>query len=416
MVWGQDFVFYDTFESGDTAGWWASARVGETGQISCYDEETGIPIACAGTGQDGDIQPGVAWPNPRFVDNGDGTVADTMTGLVWLKDASCESLPNTDTVGRADWTTALATIAGLASGACGLGDGSVAGGWRLPSVNELESLLDFEYVDPSLSNTAGTGQWTEGDAFSGYSTVYPYYWSATSVADHLNRAWAVNLNSARHDYSVKGNKYSLWPVRDDDAGSWAPARVGETGQQTCSNQAGDPIACAGTGQDGDIQPGVAWPNPRFVDNGDGTVTDMLTGLVWLMDASCGSLAGTDSYGKADWPTSMGAVGALASGNCGLTDGSTAGDWRIPSIQEMLSLVDYEYDDPALSNAAGSGQWTESDAFTGVATSSDPSPCYWSTTFSVANLPHISILCIHDAYFNHSDADYSYYSWPVRGGF
>ncbi len=63
MVWGQGIqgiVFYDAFESGDTSGWWAPARVGETGQKTCYDE--------AGTGQDGDIQPGVAWPEPRFVD------------------------------------------------------------------------------------------------------------------------------------------------------------------------------------------------------------------------------------------------------------------------------------------------------------------------------------------------------------
>jgi hypothetical protein len=58
----------------------------ETGQTTCYDTE-GDVIPCAGTGQDGDIQAGVAWPDPRFRDNGDGTVTDNLTGLMWLKDA-----------------------------------------------------------------------------------------------------------------------------------------------------------------------------------------------------------------------------------------------------------------------------------------------------------------------------------------
>ena len=62
--------------------------------------------------------------------------------------------------------------------------------------------------------------------------------------------------------------------------------VARTGQTTCYDSDGNVIDCAGTGQDGDIQAGVAWPSPRFVDNGDGTITDMLTGLMWLKDAGC----------------------------------------------------------------------------------------------------------------------------------
>ena len=62
--------------------------VPKTGQTECWDEDGNV-IDCEGTGQDGDLQKGRPWPNPRFTDNNDGTVTDTLTGLVWLKNASC---------------------------------------------------------------------------------------------------------------------------------------------------------------------------------------------------------------------------------------------------------------------------------------------------------------------------------------
>ena len=57
-----------------------------------------------------------------------------------------------------------------------------------------------------------------------------------------------------------------------------PAPVPKTGQTSCYDEFGDEINCASTGQDGDYQQGILWPNPRFRDNGNGTVTDNLTGL------------------------------------------------------------------------------------------------------------------------------------------
>jgi hypothetical protein len=59
----------------------------------------------------------------------------------------------------------------------------------------------------------------------------------------------------------------------------ARAQVPKTGQTWCWNAGGILIPCAGTGQDGDLRKGVSWPSPRFTDNGDGTVTDNLTGLI-----------------------------------------------------------------------------------------------------------------------------------------
>ena len=209
-TWGGDIVFYDYFESGDTSGWWAPARVGETGQKTCYDQ-AGAVIACVGTGQDGDIQPGMEWPNPRFVDNSDGTVTDMLTGLVWLRDASCGELAGTSGIGQAPWATALTASAALASGTCGLSDGSVAGEWRLPNCFEVESLLDLEYSYPALSDAAGTAQWSEGDMFSGVKTYF--YWSSTSSAVYPERAFYVALHSGGTTYFDKAGSYYVWPVR-----------------------------------------------------------------------------------------------------------------------------------------------------------------------------------------------------------
>lgn len=149
-----DIVFYDGFESGDTAGWWAPARVGKTGQTICYEEDGTIIDNCTGTGQDGDLLPGVAWPNPRFVDNTDGTVTDTLTGLIWLKNANC--------FGDKNWVTALSDANTLATGGCGLTDDSVAGDWSLPSVTQLLSLLDHEYHGPALSDPRRMGKMRAG--------------------------------------------------------------------------------------------------------------------------------------------------------------------------------------------------------------------------------------------------------------
>lgn len=92
--------------------------------------------------------------------------------------------------------------------------------------------------------------------------------------------------------------------------------------------------------DGDLQKGMAWPDPRFTDNGDGTVTDHLTGLIWLKDADC--------FGQKDGGAAAeAAAAALKDGDCGLSDGSTAGDWRLPNGREQLSLVDISNYNPAL---------------------------------------------------------------------
>jgi hypothetical protein len=99
------------------------------------------------------------------------------------------------------------------------------------------------------------------------------------------------------------------------------------------------------GDDGDIQAGVPFPTPRFTDNGDGTVTDNLTNLTWLKNADC--------FGFQTWLNALSAANNLADDpdstttDCGLSDGSVAGDWRLPNVKELQSLLDYSTAQPPL---------------------------------------------------------------------
>ncbi|MDZ7744707.1 MAG: DUF1566 domain-containing protein [Candidatus Saccharibacteria bacterium] len=111
-----------------------------------------------------------------------------------------------------------------------------------------------------------------------------------------------------------------------------PVQLPASGQTDCYDVAGDPISCAGTGQDGEYQYGVA-TSPRFTDNNDGTVTDNLTGLIWLKNANC--------FDSRTWEQALSDANTLASGTCGLSDGSISGDWRLSNRKEVLSLIDYQ---------------------------------------------------------------------------
>ncbi|MCP4682765.1 MAG: DUF1566 domain-containing protein [Desulfobacterales bacterium] len=184
-----------------------AAPVGRTGQTICYGIAIGTTTPCAGTGQDGDWRDrvGSVWPDPRFTDNSDGTVTDHLTGLIWLKNANCFDSGSTRT-----WLEALSDCNDLASGACGLSDGSAAGDWRLPNRFELESLLDLEYSGPALSNASGTDKWTDGDAFTG---VQGYYWSSSTCAADTDVAWDVDMSSSVVDSNDKADYDYVWPVR-----------------------------------------------------------------------------------------------------------------------------------------------------------------------------------------------------------
>lgn len=176
-----------------TAAGQTSAPVEDTGQDTCWDT-TGTEIPCTGTGQDGELQAGADWPAPRFTANGDGTVADNLTGLIWLENADC--------FGARNFTDALADVANLMAGQCGLDDGSVATDWRLPNIKELLSLVDYSESDPALPSA---------HPFTSVQTSF--YWSSSSNAQSPSSAWFVDIATGIGSTDVKSGTNHVWPVR-----------------------------------------------------------------------------------------------------------------------------------------------------------------------------------------------------------
>lgn len=155
----------------------------------------------------------------RYDDCGNGTVTDHATGLIWLKDTSCfgEALP---------WLLASQAAAQLATGLCGLSDGSSPGDWRLPTIDEWRAMAapaslgcttpDGQGVN--LTNNYGFGCWVDGpSAFpaapqNGQPFFYTYWSSSTSPTNGIE-AWFFSILGDFSSTIRKHEGFGVWPVR-----------------------------------------------------------------------------------------------------------------------------------------------------------------------------------------------------------
>lgn len=174
-----------------------SSVLAATGQDRCFDA-SGREVPCAGSGQDGETRSGVPWPHPRFVpDTAPDMVLDRLSGLVWrTRPVGPGHDPGNATI-PLDWAEALRAVADLA-----VREGRP---WRLPDINELESLTDLSRAFPALP--------------AGHPFLVPAEgaWSATT--SFFDSAWAYVLYPGKGAVGVgfkAKREFSAWPVLRPD--------------------------------------------------------------------------------------------------------------------------------------------------------------------------------------------------------
>ncbi len=326
--------------------------VPQTGQSQCWDQ-SGNLIDCAGSGQDGELQKGVAWPQPRFIDNGDGTITDMLTGLMWEQAPSGSST---------DWEGALTRIGTI--------NGIELGGhtdWKLPNRFELMTLLNCGY-------TAGwNDEWLIDQGFSSIGTGF---WSSSTKATATVEKWwsAIGLDSRVYSSSQDLSYYTIG-VRTETVGAVALPRTG----QSDSYHEGD---------DGDIQAGRVWPDPRFTDNGNSTITDNLTGLIWEQ---------SPENATTDWNGAFDRISDLNSSQLG-----GRSDWRLPNKWELASLIHI--------GETNTSTWLNSGPFSSILSS-----YYWSSTTNPHDTTAAWLVRMHDGYVaDVFDKTTSQPTWGVCG--
>jgi len=196
------------------------AAVPKTGQAICYDVTSGSSpavIPCKYSGQDGEFQAGIAPVAPRFTDNGDGTVRDNFTGLIWLKNANCRGINTVETADTSmvkayafveDLNTQnIPAIHGIPNNC---GDTAENTDWRIPNRFELESLLDLGEVDPALPT---------GHPFQNVVSSGKPYWTSSYVsyfAPDFGIGWTVHFSSGavlQNQWVNATETANIWPVR-----------------------------------------------------------------------------------------------------------------------------------------------------------------------------------------------------------
>lgn len=298
-------------------------RIVDSGQSACYDNNGQITCPEATglfAGQDGNYQ-GV---QAAYQDNGDGTVTDLNTGLMWQQDPG----------EKMTYEQAVAGASSLSLG--GYND------WRLPTIKELYSLILFDGTDVSAC-PGGTCTATPfidtryfdfeyGDTASGERVIDSQFATSTKyVSTTMNGADTVfGVNFA--DGRIKG--YGTGPMPGQSTGKLFYVLY--------------------------VRGNPSYGVNSFTDNGDGTVSDAATGLMWT---------------QADSGTGMNWSGALA-----YCEGSSSfgyDDWRLPNAKELHSIVDYTRS-PSTTNSAAIDPVFASTTITAEGGTLDY-PFYWTST-------------------------------------
>ena len=341
----------------------------KTGQTASY-----------ATGDDGNLQKGVAWPGLRFTDHSDQTITDNLTGLMWTQNGNAPGPAGCTNGVAKTWQGALDHVACLnANNYLGYDD------WRLPNRKEIKSLVHY-----GQTNTA---TWLN-DFSQGFNNVADnladsWYWTSTTCAAYdpaFTSAWIVNMSSGQVFNILKATTYFyVWPVRTGQSGVVALPKTGQT-------------ASYATGDDGDLEIGAAWPATRFTDNSDETITDNVSGLIWTQDGNAPGPAGCSPGVAKNTQDALDYIACLNTNNYLGYD-----DWRLPNVNELESLVHYGQANPSV--------WLNTQGFTAA-----QSAWYRSSTTNASDTSYAWVVMMGNGnVFRDGPKTGADRVWPVRDG-
>jgi len=303
----------------------------DTGQTKCYD--AGDEILCPVPGERFYGQDAQHAGNaPTFTDNGDGTVTDEVTGLMWQRSPDVNGDGDIDATDKLTFDEAVTYPDTLnARGSAGYTD------WRLPTIEELYSLIDFRGVDPSRFDTIGGAQpFVDSEAFD-------FAYGDVAAGERLIDAQFAS--STLYVSTTMGGNRTMFGVNFADGRIKGYPADRKTFYVLC------------------VRGNPEYGRNHYSANGDGTVSDHSTGLMWAQGDSGGGLDWQDALA---WVEQRNAEGYLG-----------YSDWRLPDAKELQSLVDYTRS-PDTTGSAAINPLFDSTAITNEAGQTDY-PCYWTGT-------------------------------------
>lgn len=257
----------------------------DTGQNKCYDE-WGRSISCRGTGQDGEFKGN----QPSYRDNGDGTITDLTTGLMWQRTPGKKV-----TYEQAGAGASKCRVAGYSD-------------WRLPTTKELYSLILF---------SGKTGRSARDSKPYLDDRYFDFLYGDVTGERFIDSQYAADTRYVGR--TMHGNP-TMFGV------NFADGRIKGYGYNAHGPRGAKKFYVMY------VRGGENYGVNDFVDNGDGTVTDKAAGLMWMQVDSGTLKAGQNRDGRMNW------VQALEWANNLEYAGHS--DWRLPNAKELQSIVDY----------------------------------------------------------------------------
>ncbi len=314
----------------------------DTGQSSCYNASSQISAPSAGQafyGQDAQF----AGAQPSYTVSADGlTVYDQNTGLTWQRSPDTDGSGAITSADKLTWTGAQARPATLnAASYGGYGD------WRLPTIKELYSLIDFRGTDPDPTATSTAGLIPFLD-----TTAFRFGYGDTSAGERVIDAQFASSTLYVSTTANDGGS-TLFGV------NFADGRIKGYGLRLAGRDKTFYVLC--------VRGAAGYGVTDLADNGDGTITDRTTGLTWSQ---------ADSGRGMNWSDALAWVQARnAANHLGHRD------WRLPNAKELQALVDYTRS-PDTTGSAAIDPLFGVTAVTNEAGQRDY-PCYWTGTTHVS---------------------------------